>query len=1285
MFKKLCRFLCLQKCEECESCRASRIPQSKKSALKQKEDFPVLKIELDSANVAKSLDPIDKRSAEFISLPSLDQIENGWIQLCRGDSPSNQIDLIQKMTNFSQTRFDDDVSHYLNDFCTVLNTLTDLEDDETHSVDEVLTRKELGHFLLNKVRNAPRNRFEEVADKKRTLGSLGIPAEINSPFKPFKDDLASMSQSTYFESQSDFQLFDLKEKSEAHISIRSTRVLSSNEVQDEQTNDIEKNYQQILRLLRLSQESGRVCPRSFLFILQDFPPNLQYMFEVFLYQVDRKALKYTLMLQIIVLLIMAGHESAHGLFHGIDRSFINSIIFLAMIVGCILFNCYAYYRSKCLPCLKQAQTIEIIVNSIPFIFELYISDPTEIFNSRYILYCTILWLWHVSSNTLKSLVYIPLAIYHIILKEIVNETSNLFSQCGLFCAVFAIGISFNTLKIYLRKVMFMNVRMYYQYQKNLFKARAEAENLLREILPYQIVAEFKVKRKKLYAVEESKRRSSGPLDHSTRSRMGSLKKPEELLQGDFKNHENVAILFGDIVGFTEFSSKVTPEYLVACLACVFEKFDILAAAFGLEKIKTIGDCYQVCGGLFDSQTDREEIKKMIVNIITFGSCMIRIIEDFSSDIGHKLQLRVGIHFGSVLGGIIGRNKFKYDVWSSDVGVAEYLEQTAEKGKIHVSDRVREFLVDESKFVFTFRSYGSVAPGLAPLKTWSVSQIWSNLIELTVDKSILVKLEACSVNFEKSVKENTILSPKQETEEVEEEEILLHQIAQGIERQEHIKNNQYLIRDFNEKISKKYASAKPALNIIGRFKNASLENGFIREHFSRNYKFVSVAAFGMICVYIFMLNLMRRSADSLPQFVSSPVIYVYPFFGIIAIVFFLFRLWMLYMRRPSIDDLEFGRKKKITSRIKNIFTNPDPFITIFVCFLATGLLSYTMVFSKQLDKATLSYVFLTFELFFIALVMFSGAGSNYLSFCSFLVLLGLTVVFCLNVWRYSDSQVVTTGDLITSILYPWFSWFITVRASAAFNRVLRRNFCFRKYLTSKTEEYEYVKTESDSLLENSLPVHVAKIMLKDSRTKRYVDKFVDLPTLFVKIVNLNQFRNQAEEKDKSQLKVLNKIFSKFDQVLGDFGVEKIKTTGNMYMVMAGGLPSFKEYDKNPTQRLLDFTSKLYSILHAVGKEERFRFEMQSGMNCGPAVGGVIGLQRFCFDIWGDAVNLAARMQQNGVCGYVQVTESVVRLAGNGYSFVSRGKVNIKGKGLIDAFLYNPRQNGKSQFSEFDLAL
>jgi class 3 adenylate cyclase len=222
---------------------------------------------------------------------------------------------------------------------------------------------------------------------------------------------------------------------------------------------------------------------------------------------------------------------------------------------------------------------------------------------------------------------------------------------------------------------------------------------------------------------------------------------------------------------------------------------------------------------------------------------------------------------------------------------------------------------------------------------------------------------------------------------------------------------------------------------------------------------------------------------------------------------------------------------------------------------------------------------------------------------------------------------------------------------------------RKYLLDREEEHlrriEAEQQKNEELLLNILPQPIAKRM----KANEYLiaDSVSDCSILFGDIVGFTPL-SQALGPIKI-VEMLNQIFSTFDDFCEELGVEKIKTIGDNYMVACGvPTPDPEHAIKTVTmaKMMLDFVGSLPDL-------EGHRIAMRIGVHSGPAVAGVIGKKKFVYDLWGDAVNTAGRMESHGVAGRIHVSVATADLVKTRFKLASRGKMEVKGKGQMETFL------------------
>ncbi len=175
----------------------------------------------------------------------------------------------------------------------------------------------------------------------------------------------------------------------------------------------------------------------------------------------------------------------------------------------------------------------------------------------------------------------------------------------------------------------------------------------------------------------------------------------------------VSVLFADIVGFTKMSERLSPEELVERLNLMFSSFDDLTDKLKLEKIKTIGDAYMVAGGLHSHEYDHAQ------TIAEMALGMRRRAAEFSKQFGEALDIRIGIHTGPVVAGVIGKRKFIYDVWGDTVNTASRMESHGEPGRIHVSEAMYFLLKD----MYELTPRGEIEiKGKGRMRTWFLDDL-----------------------------------------------------------------------------------------------------------------------------------------------------------------------------------------------------------------------------------------------------------------------------------------------------------------------------------------------------------------------------------------------------------------------------------------------------------------------------------------------------------------------------------------------------------------------------------
>jgi class 3 adenylate cyclase len=209
--------------------------------------------------------------------------------------------------------------------------------------------------------------------------------------------------------------------------------------------------------------------------------------------------------------------------------------------------------------------------------------------------------------------------------------------------------------------------------------------------------------------------------------------------------------------------------------------------------------------------------------------------------------------------------------------------------------------------------------------------------------------------------------------------------------------------------------------------------------------------------------------------------------------------------------------------------------------------------------------------------------------------------------------------------------------------------------------EAAYAENQRLLLNILPEPVAERLRQGERP--IADRFEDVSLLFADIVGFTSMSGGMGAHEL--VSVLNEVFSVFDDLVDAAGLEKIKTIGDAYMVVGGMSGDRAEH----LPRLARMALGLGDRVAAIETARHLGIEFRIGIHCGPVIAGVIGTRKFIYDVWGDTVNIASRMESTGVPGRIQVTGTVAERLGDDFELEPRGMVEVRGKGPMATWFLN----------------
>ena len=292
----------------------------------------------------------------------------------------------------------------------------------------------------------------------------------------------------------------------------------------------------------------------------------------------------------------------------------------------------------------------------------------------------------------------------------------------------------------------------------------------------------------------------------------------------------------------------------------------------------------------------------------------------------------------------------------------------------------------------------------------------------------------------------------------------------------------------------------------------------------------------------------------------------------------------------------------------------------------------------------------------ALIVFYGTEWILLSFATIACMVGTMIAIEFWVPRFTTIAPIT----------PLLAAVIKTIAITGVTSIIAAFIYLAMHMASQSEaalEREYARSEG--LLSSILPRKIAA-RLKHEPQATIADKYDQVTLLFADLVNFTPKASLLAPEEV--VAFLNRVFSTFDELAEKHGLEKIKTIGDAYMV-AGGLP---EAQPDQVEAVVCMALDMLDAVDRLSRESREEIAVRIGIHTGPAVAGVLGKRKLFYDTWGDTVNTAARLEEYGSPGRIQVSEEVYKVLSGNYAFEDRGIIDIKGKGLMKVYFLLRRE-------------